>query len=72
MLHHKPLHNHSACKVNCGQIGLNFGMQSLMKKVSVHCEFTLEMLLKILIRKKHDGARQNLHDITFPLGSVGE
>ena len=44
MQHHKHLHKHSACKFICGQIGLNFGMQNLMKKVSVHCEFALETL----------------------------
>ena len=74
MLHHKPLHNYSACKIiNCGQIGLNVGMQSLMKKVSVYCEFTIEMLLKILIAQtKHDGARQTFQVIYFPQGSVRE
>ena len=45
MLHHKPLHNHSACEVTCVRIGLNLGMQHLMKNVnvSVYCEFALKM-----------------------------
>ena len=46
MLHHKPLPSHSTCNVICGQFGSNFGMENLMKKVSVDCEFALEMLSK--------------------------
>ena len=33
MLRHKPLHNHSACKVICDQTGSNLGMQNVMRKV---------------------------------------
>ena len=56
----------------CDPNGLKFGLWNFIKKV--HCIFALEMVTwnMFILQMISDRARQNLHDLSFPLGTVGE